>query len=380
MEVTPTVALMPLVDETSDGGTPWFSDLLKKSFHPSTWGLLIEQDGGNEPHYFISVSEFELWVGEVEKSLGHPLGRKLAHAAAESEEYRFLRTSEELVNSFFKRKRMQKRFEQVNENWNIRGFGQIELMKEEKSSTKIIIHHRAHSAIAAGLAAATYEILTDSRYRFHWTDDGNAECLVTLETDRRQIPPAQKVDERWQDDDASDSIAEGMHPLELAFHEGPGQWSIDGIRMMGLRRDMFLRFEESIMPQVFNQEPSSPERYTWNSIQDEERKKVWSGFAEASRKRFLETDSMVLVAELDHWIHVGHRFLTRLGLGGVKSAEQIDEAGGIKLHLPALFHPAIAAGVLSAAWERVEARPSHLTWSTSHNGHFFEISSLHDLA
>ena len=369
---------MPLIDEVPKDDTPWFSNLLKSKFTPTSCGLLSEVDNGSEPYHFISVNEFEMWLSELENSVGIPLGRKLAHAAAESEEYSLTNSSEKMPNPFLKK--MATRFEWINTNWEIRGLGKLELMKVESDATKLIIHNRAHSALSAGWAAATQEFLTNSRFRFHWTDDGNAECLVTLELDQRHIPKAMKVDPRWQDNKNSDPTAEGMHPLELAHHDFAGVWSIDGIRMMGINRDMLLRFEESIMPQLLGSTSMETNKFTWDTLQDSERKKIWSGFAEASKIRFLGTDQMVLIAEPEHWIHVGHRFLTRTGLGGVTSVEGIDDQGGVKLHLSKLFHPAIAAGILSAAWERSEARPCKLQWSCSHNGHIIQISSLYDPA
>jgi len=216
---------VPLIDEVSKDDTPWFSNLLKSRFTPTFCGLLRDVDTGNEPYHFISINEFEMWLSELENLVGIPLGRKIAHAAAESEEYRLTHSSEEMPNPIFKK--MAKRFEWINKNWEIRGLGKLELMKVESDATKLIIHNRAHSALSAGWAAATQEFLTNSRFRFHWADDGNAECLVTLELDQRPIPKAMKVDHRWQDNSKSDPAAEGMHPLELAHHDFAGVWSID---------------------------------------------------------------------------------------------------------------------------------------------------------
>ncbi len=369
---------MPLIDEVSKDDTPWFSDLLKSKFTPTTCGLLREVDTGAEPYYFISINDFEMWLSELENLVGLPLGRKISHAAAESEEYRLANSSEEMPNPIFNK--MAKRLEWINKNWEIRGLGKLEIMKVESESTKLIIHNRAHSALSAGWAAATQEFLTDSRFRFHWTDDGNAECLVTLEVDKRFIPKAMKVDHRWTDNSKSDPDADGMHPLALGHHDFAGVWSIDGIRMMCISRDMLLRFEESVMPHLLDSTGIDSNKFTWQTLQDNERHKIWTGFAEASKIRFLTTDQMVLIAEPEHWVHVGHRFLTRTGLGGVTSVEEIDDNGGVKLHLSKLFHPAVAAGILAGAWERSEARPCKLIWSCSHKGHILEISSLYDLA
>ncbi|MDP7312882.1 MAG: hypothetical protein QF831_05540 [Candidatus Thalassarchaeaceae archaeon] len=369
---------MPLVDDDIDEATPWFSNRMMKAYEATNRGLIVNIAEDSTPYFFTQVSEFELWMGEVEKTIGIPLGRKLAHSAAESEEYRLLGNLSDMPNPLFNK--MKKRMEWVNQSWELRGLGQLELMKKEEKSTKLIVHNRAHSAFAAGMASATYEILTGTRYRFHWTDDGNSESLITLERDMRPIPPAERVEGKWTDAEGDNVREEGMHPLARAYHESSGTWSNDSIRMMAIRQDHLLRFEESIMPQLFETEISDSGRFIWEGISDSERINTWTGFAEASRTRFTAGEEMILVADAEHWIHVGRRFLGKFGLGGIDSAVAIDEQGGVKLHLSSLFHPAIVAGILAAAWERAEARYAKCEWSCSQNGHIIQISSLHELA
>jgi len=370
---------VPLVDDNMDETTPWFSNRMMNVYEATIRGLIVNREEGAAPHFFTQVSEFELWLGEVEKTIGITLGRKLAHSAAESEEYRLLGNMRNMPNPLFKK--LKKRIEWVNQSWELRGLGQLEMMKKEEDSTKLIVHNRAHSAFAAGMASATYEILTDARFRFHWTDDGNSESLITLERDMRPIPPAENVEVTWSDAGGENNVREeGMHPLARAYHESSGTWSIDSVRMMAIRQDHLLRLEESIMPQLFENEISDSGRFIWEGISDLERKKTWTGFAEASRSRFIVGEEMVLVAEAEHWINVGRRFLSRFGLGGVDSAVVIDEQGGVELHLSSLFHPAIAAGILTASWERAEARQAKCEWSCSKNGHIIKITSLHELA
>lgn len=372
-----TVVNVPLVDDDIDETTPWFSNRMMNTYGVTIRGLIVNIAEDAAPYFFTQVSEFELWVGEVEKTLGIPLGRKLAHSAAESEEYRLLGNMSDMPKPLFNK--MKKRMEWINQSWELRGLGQLELMKKEEETTKLIVHNRAHSAFAAGMASATYEILTDTRFRFHWTDDGNSESLITLEHDMRPIPPAERIEGKWTDAEGDYVRDEGMHPLARAYHESSGTWSNDSIRMMAIRQDHLLRFEESIMPQLFEKKISDSGRYIWEDISDAERINTWNGFAEASRIRFTAGEEMILVADAEHWIHVGRRLLGKFGLGGIDSAVAIDEQGGVKLHLPSLFHPAIVAGILTAAWERAEARYAKCEWSCSQNGHIIQISSLHEL-
>lgn len=369
---------MPIVDDRAGDSTPWFSNRLMEAYKATGRGLIIESGNYSEPHYFTQVSEFELWLGDVEKHIGLPLGRKLAHSAAESEEWRLQKKKRDIPNPLFKK--MKKRLEWINISWELRGLGVLEIMNKDMECTKMIVHKRAHSAFAAGMASSTYEVLSNSRFRFHWTDDGNSESLVTLEIDSRTIPDVEGIYLSWNDAKGDDLIIEDNHPLSLAYHETSGTWSIDSIRMMGISQEHLIRFEESIMPQLFENNLNTNERFIWDSISDSERQKTWNGFAEASRMRFLASEEMVLVADVEHWTSVGYRFLSRYGLGAIDSAESVDEHGGVKIYLESVFHPALASGILTAAWERAEARPAKCEWSCSENGHIIEICSLHELA
>ena len=67
---------MPIVDDRAGDSTPWFSNRLMDAYKATERGLIIESGNYSEPHYFTQVSEFELWLGDVEKHIGLPLGRK----------------------------------------------------------------------------------------------------------------------------------------------------------------------------------------------------------------------------------------------------------------------------------------------------------------
>lgn len=368
---------MPLVDSQEEEGSPELVAALVNRFPSQKNGLMVADSGRTTPYLFLAATEFELWIAEIEDVIGIPIGRKLAHAAAESEEFRLECLREEMPNPIFGR--MKKRIEWINRNWELRNLGQLQLLKVDKSGATIIVHSRPHSSIGAGMSAATYEYLTGNRFKFHWSDDGYSETLVTLELDGRNIPAANRIDGRWKDADGGSRGAEGMHPLSLAFKESSGCWSIDGIRLAAIPQDLLLRMEESLLPTILDSPKDEGCRFTWHRLSDREREKVWSAFAEASKRRFLTNDAMVLIAEVEHWVHIGHRFLSRSGLGAIQGAESIDENGGVRLSCRTLYHPALACGLLAGVWERSEGRPASVSWSSDHKGHIIEISSQHTI-
>jgi hypothetical protein len=369
---------VPIVDESADERTPWLAEALEERFRPTQRGLIVENRARRSPTYFLRSDEFELWLGEVEEHLQMTLGRRLAHASAESEEWRQGAADRVPPTPFFKRQ--EKQLEWANEDLKLRGLGTLEVMSAEGKQATLLVRDRAHPAIAAGIAVSIWERLTEQRFRFHWTDDGTSESLITLELDERSIPAAEAVDGRWRDAEGTDADMGGMHPLSLARHEGPGNWTIDGGRMMSVTQDMMVRFEETALPHLVDKTRDAEPNCEWEGVTDAERVKLWDAFAEASRQRFIAAGEMVLVAEPENWIHVGQRFLSRVGLGGVDSAESIDKHGGVRLTLNAVFHPAMTVGTLLGAWQRAEARPAVAIWSQGRAGHIVELRPKHDIS
>jgi len=369
---------VPIVDESPDERTTWLAEALGQRFQPTPSGLILENRSRRPPTYFVQVSEFELWLGEVEEHLQLTLGRRLAHASAESEEWRQSAADRTPPKPFFKRQ--QKQLEWVNEDLELRGHGKLEVLSDEGGRATLLVRDRAHPAIAAGIAVSMWERINNQRFRFHWTDDGTSESLVTLELDSRSIPAAEAVVVEWADTERNDAEGGGEHPLSLARHEGPGNWTIDGARMMSITQDLMVRFEETTLAHLTEKSRNAEPNCEWIGVTDAERVKLWDAISEASRKRFIASGEMVLVGEPEHWLHVGHRFLSRTGLGGVKSAESLDEHGGVRLTLEAAFHPAMTIGTLLGAWERAEARPATAVWSKSRAGHIVELRPQHDIA
>ena len=369
---------VPIVDESADERTPWLAEELAHRFQPTEPGLILENRSRRPPTYFIRVSEFELWLGEVEENLQLTLGRRLAHASAESEEWRQSAADRTPPTPFFKRQ--QKQLEWVNDDLALRGLGKLEVLSDEGGRATLLVRDRAHPAIAAGIAVSMWERINNQRFRFHWTDDGTSESLVTLELDSRTIPAAEAVVLDWAVSERNEARVDGEHPLSLARHEGPGNWTIDGARMMSVTQDLMVRFEETTLPHLTEKSRKAEPNCEWMGVADSDRVKLWDAFSEASRKRFIASGEMVLVGEPEHWLHVGHRFLSRAGLGGVTSAESLDEHGGVRLTLEATFHPAMTIGTLLGAWERAEARPATAVWSQSGAGHKVELRPQHDIA
>lgn len=367
---------MPLVDDAAEASDE-LAARLQNRYLATSAGMLVEQSGQQQPVWACPVSELELWLGTLESLLDLPLGRRLAHAAAESEEWRMQSADRQPPNPLFSKEKKQLAW--LNLDWYLRGMGELGLLKSESDEISLVVRRRPHPALAAGSTCAAWERLQKQRFRFRWSDGGSGESLITLERDLREIPSASVMRPSWDEGRIASTPASGAHPFLLSYDEG-GDWTVDGVRMLALARDLILRFEDVAIAYLADSERSSDPKVGWTGIEDRERMLFWDALAEASRSMFVASGEMVLVATPDDWIDVGRRFLSPSGLGSIRSAESIDDRGGVRLMADNLFHPAFAVGVLLGAWERIEGRPSGAAWTSSEEGHTIELTSLRDLA
>jgi len=367
---------VPLVDDAVEASDELAAELQERYLATAS-GMLVEQSGQRQPVWACPVSEFELWLGALEGMLDMPLGRRLAHAAAESEEWRMQAADRKPPNPLFGKEK--KRLVWLNEDWHQRGMGEISLLESEPGEVSLVVRRRPHPALAAGITCAAWERIQKRRYRFRWTDGGSGESLITLEPDRREIPSSAAMSPSWDEVPASTTVATGPHPFLLSYNEG-GDWTVDGVRMLALARDLLLRFEDVVLPHLADKERSSDPRVGWTGVDDRDRLLFWDALAEVGRVKFVATGEMVLVAAPTDWVDVGRRFLSTSGMGTITTAESLDDMGGVRLTADNLFHPALAIGILLGAWERAEARPAGAAWTSSEHGHTIELTSLRDIA
>jgi hypothetical protein len=366
---------MPLIDEPMDESTPALVAALQARWPATSSGHLLDTEAGDAPVWCGSASSFERWFVELEACLDLTLGRRLAHAAAESEENRWA-FAPPLPQAWFGAQK--KRIAAVNADWAVRGLGQIGLLESNAEGETILVANRTHTSIAAGMGNAAWECIQDRRYRFQWSDRGAGETVVELTPDPRNIPVPKACETGWTD--VAGAPLETERYFDRARREATGVWTVEGNRCAILQRDLFLRFESLVTPHLLDSSRSTDCRTEWDGIDDAQRVMLWDGMAEASRRQFLGTGDLVLIAEPDHWIGATRQHLARQGLGMVTEAETIDDHGGIRLRMPAAFHPAIAVGRLLGCWERAEGRSARATWASDVDGHLITLQSRRTIA
>ena len=366
---------MPLVDDSMDESTPWLIAKIQERYSPTDVGFIIDTQANNTPVWCLTLPAFERWFAELEAIADQTLGRRLAHASAESEEWRW-NLAPPMPKSWIGQQK--KRIAKVNSDWAIRGVGQLEMMESSSDSATLLIANRGHTALSAGMGNAAWECIQEQRFRFQWSDRGAGETVVECTRDSRQIPPPKESITPWTD--VEGEFVDDERLYDRARHEADGLWTVEGNRAIILPRDLLLRFEAMTMAYLAETPRSTDTRTKWDGISEPEQIVLWDAMAEAARRQFLASGELVLIASTEHWISVSRRHLAVQGLGYVSNAEEIDEHGGVQLCASAALHPAIVVGRLIGCWERAEGRSAKATWSFDENGHRIRLESRREIA
>ena len=366
---------MPLVDDSMDESTPWLIAKLQQRYSPTDNGFIVDTEAGDSPVWCLTLPAFENWFAELEAVSDQTLGRRLAHASAESEEWRW-GLAPPMPKSWLGQQK--KRVANVNSDWAIRGLGQLQMMETSSNSATLLVTNRGHTALAAGMANAAWECIEEKRFRFQWSDRGVGETVIECTRDSRQIPSPKESITPWVD--CRGGLSDDERLYDRARHEEDGLWTVEGNRVIILTRDLLLRFEALATPYLSASQVSADARTTWEGISQPEHIVLWDAMAEAARRQFLASGELVLIGSTDHWISVSRRHLAFQGIGIVVKAEEIDEHGGVELHASAALHPAILVGRLIGCWERAEGRSAKATWTTDESGHHIRLESRREIA
>jgi hypothetical protein len=252
------------------------------------------------------------------------------------------------------------------------------MLEASSEDAMLLVANRSHTAIAAGMGNTAWECIQEKRFKFQWSDRGAGETIVQSTRDTREIPSSKYATKSWTDLEGKMSDLECYYGR--ARHEADGVWTVEGNRTMMLQRDLLIRFETLTTPYLVDTPRSSDSRTEWEGIIDTEKIVLWDAMAEASRRQFLASGELVLVAEAEHWISVSNRHLAQQGLGRIIKSMEIDNHGGVELHIPAALHPAIVVGRLIGCWERAEGRSAKASWSSDDTGHCIKLESRREIA
>ena len=350
-------------------------DRLKQRWLYLSDGLIKDNNSEKVNHYVarFSTNVFETWFLGLEQRLGQSLGRRLAHAALEHQEY-FLNNSSATSPS----NRDLKSWSYNRLDWQTRGLGGYSKLDDEEE-VRLLIEHPASAPICSGLLTSAWEKATRKRHRFVWSQSSKEGLILTLNLDHKELPnPFQQIPV-WPNSDNdsvnNDLTEESWEDLRV---ESLGIWSIMNERKMIVHRDLILRFEEFCLPYITSIE-SGRQDIEW-PLEDSQRRLWWTAAADSMRESHFDSGLHILVSRPEDWIGIGRRHLSMNGLGSVQSAEAFDSHGGIKISLENTFHPALSGGVLLACWERAHGRRGKLKCSFNSDSVILFLSSSVEIA
>ena len=311
--------------------------------------------GRNEIAWRVGTGWFELWFQGLERRTAQSLGRRLAHAALEHEEYMIgLGTSDSPTG------RDPRTWSRTSLLWETSGLGRFGLLEDEEES-RLLIENPSSGPICSGLITASWEAATGKRHRFLWSEGKEDGLVVTLTQDDAKFPSPKPPNLEWKNPSVLSSGKDARSEenwLDLRI-DSPGKWSIMGDRRMFIHLDLMRRFEEYCLPYIDAIHDGRRESFIWEGIEST-RSLWWSAAADSARERFVSEGHHVLVRNNSDWIQVARRHLSRNGLGEVTLAESTSENGGVTFNFSSTFHPAISSGILLACWERAFGRNGRL--------------------
>ena len=348
-------------------------EIFTKRWVPLTDGTIADSEREGEIAWRVSTNSFEKLFQGIEARLGQSLGRRLAHAAAESEEYLL-----SLKGGSRPRGRDSKSWSGLHRDWMGRGIGKLESL-DDGEEIRLLVSGSASAPICAGFATSSWEYLTGQRHRFRWSQSSQEGLVINLELDGATIPQAQKTKQNWlknyQQIPDLQTASKLIEDLEI---NEDGRWFLMGIRTMFIHRDLILKFEEYCLPYL-DEIHEGRRDYNWSNL-DENRHAWWTVMADTQREIFYSTGHHIFVSDVKDWLMIARRHLSMDGLGKITTSTALDANGGVEFLFGHCFHPALVCGVLLGCWERAYGRRGKVDLAMENGNFILKINSLSEIA
>tara|TARA_B100000900_G_scaffold416232_1_gene450350 strand:- start:258 stop:1349 length:1092 start_codon:yes stop_codon:yes gene_type:complete len=322
---------------------------VKKRWLPSRCGLILDSQRHFHPVWKVDSNVFDLFFAGIEKRSGLSLGRRLAHAASESEEWISI-----LSKVSFPKSRNLGKWNKTRRDWYERGLGDFQLI-DDKGEIKVLIKYPLNGPLCSGILSSNWEKATSKRHKFRWNHDKFESLILIMVEDDIEIPKPSKIHLQW--------FNETVEFLDQEFHgfwdslefESDKYLTIMGRRFAMINQDTILRFENYFLPYLSETYEQGTNSFVWEGI-EKNRSMLWSIFSDSIRGIFYDQGHHILISESNDWINVSKRHLARQGLGIIESVTPIDDFGGIEICFNSCYHPALFCGVISGCWERANGR------------------------
>ena len=348
---------------------------IKKRWKMLSSGLIIDSKISENPVWKVDINSFEDFFSGLERRSGQSLGRRLAHASSESEEWLMNDSNVKSPSS-----RNPQKWKLIRSDWQDRGLGSFELVDDDEE-IRVHLSHPINGPMCAGIFSAIWEYATNSRFRFRWNQNTSNSLMLSLSLDNANIPKPSISHIPWFQDKVilnSDSDSDDESWDTLLVGED-GTWTIMGNRMAMIHQDLILRFESYFLPYVDTVHEGREDSFIWSGI-DDKKSILWTIFSDAIREIFFNQGHHIIISKEEDWVVVGNRHLARNGLGSIASVNSIDDFGGVEIFFSSCFHPAIFCGVLSGCWERAYGRNVKSEFRIESNTNVLKLMSMTEIA
>ena len=346
---------------------------IKKRWIPSECGLILDSQKIFHPVWRVDAILFDLFISGIEKRSGLSLGRRLAHASSESEEW-----ISSISRTTFPKGRNPERWKKTRIDWFERGLGDFELI-DDNDEIRFLIKYPLNGPLCSGIFSANWEKATGKRHRFRWNQNKSESLILMMSQDNMDIPSPKIINLNWFHDKPK-ILERNFHDfwdsLEIDFGKN---WTIMGRRFAMINQDTILRFENYFLPYLNEIFESRDDCYQWEGI-DEKRSLLWSIFSDTIREIFYNQGHHILISGGKDWINASKRHLAKQGLGRIESIDFIDDFGGIEISFTSCFHPALFCGVMSGCWERANGRSVRSSFSSKNNCNIVRLVSLNEIS
>ena len=337
---------MPLIDEAENLLDRELMSNLESQFTVRN-GLIIDNRGNS--WYRWRSDGLESWWRMFEEVIDAPMGRRLANAACDEEEW--LLNSEILdFTGLFKKKKIASA---LVERWRLHGWGIPELKPPSFDSTGL-------TPIFAGILQADIERIKSKRYRMRWQEKSAESCILSLDESNYPITASKQTGENYSPG----------NPYQIEVEKG---WRIDGLSHFLLPTGLFKRLQDSCAGLVAN--IGEDERQSWPELGD-----GFLALAIASKNLFIAGEEIFLAADAEGWMESSRAFFSPMGLSAPVDAKELDSNGGIELKFSEIPLLALTAGYLAGAWVRCEGRPVKVDIKSEGKFQLISLQSRYELS
>ena len=337
---------MPLIDEAQNLLDRTLMAELESSFTVRN-GLILDSQGNSWLRW--RADGLDSWWRMFEETIDAPMGRRLANAACDEEEW--LLNSEVLdFSGFFKKKKIA---QALTQRWQTHGWGNPSLNPPGFDSTGL-------TPIFAGILQADIERINSKRYRMRWEEKSSESCLLNLDVSNYPITAS----------NPSGKIYEIGLPYQIEVEK---EWRIDGLSHHLIPSGLFRRLQESCAGITANVDED--ERNSWPVVDE-----GFLSMAIASKKLFIAGKEIFLAADADGWIESCKGFFAPMGLSIPISVVPLDSNGGIELKFNEVSIPSLTVGFLAGAWTRCEGRPVRVGLEIDDKGTKISLQSRYEMS